>query len=445
MRKSNQKILNCIAINPQWHDEYFLSFPLGIATIVSIVKLAGHNIQVVDFDAVRYEEDRKAAVLSGVSTKADVVLLTGMITNYKRIRDLSSLIKKMYIHCIVILGGSLATTAPDSILKKMDIDVFVIGEGDETIKILLETLSSKSSLRSVPGIKIKDNDNIYFTSPSLIPEIVEVPRPCYEEFPINRYVDFYKKTGQSFDIYTSKGCPSTCVYCYRISGNKVRYRAVNEVIKEILFIKESYQVNSFSFVDDNFGINKKWTYDFCDKVRDLNIRFRFQAFVNAFDENILDHLQKVGLAGVSVGMESASPLILKEMSKRINLDKAAHLFSSLRKRNIKYNATFIIGMPGENDESIEMTKEFLIHNGFTSNFQLFFITPYPGTKLYSDLITNGVIQDELEYIENLGLQDNVNINLTKYSLEKLVEWREYILGEVSPVKHAGATWKNVGL
>lgn len=115
MRKSNQKILNCIAINPQWHDEYFLSFPLGIATIVSIVKLAGHNIQVVDFDAVRYEEDRKAAVLSGVSTKADVVLLTGMITNYKRIRDLSSLIKKMYIHCIVILGGSLATTAPDSI------------------------------------------------------------------------------------------------------------------------------------------------------------------------------------------------------------------------------------------------------------------------------------------------------------------------------------------
>lgn len=441
--------LNCIAINPQWHDEMFLSLPLGLATIVAIVKSEGHNVQVIDFDAKRIPDDGKIAHLSKITPKPDVLLLTGMITTYNRIYNLAKMTKLLWPDCITILGGSLATTAPDSILKKLDIDIFVIGEGDDIIKLLLEALSSKSSFENVPGVKFKNLNNIFFTRSSIPPDITKVPSPCYNAFPMHIYTDFYKKSGRCFEIYTSRGCPNKCIYCYHISGEQVRYRLVDDIISEIQFVKDNYYINRFSFEDDNFGINKKWINEFINKIRDLKIQFRFQAFVNAFDDNILDQLQEVGLIGVSTGMESGSPLILKEMNKNISLSKASKLFESLRKRNIRYNATFIIGMPGETDETIEMTKDFLIHNGFTTNYQLFFATPYPGTKLYLDALENQIIKNEITYIENLKLQDSININLTRYSDEKLIEWREYILNEVdsnSLLKesrnHSGITWKN---
>ncbi|MCX5816455.1 MAG: cobalamin-dependent protein [Proteobacteria bacterium] len=153
--------LNCIAINPQWHDEFFLSFPLGLATIVSIIKQLGHNVQVVDFDAERLGDDYKIKLLDRITPKSNIVLLTGMITSYGRILQLSEMVKSIIPDCIVILGGSLATTAPDSVLKKLSVDIFVIGEGDKTIELLLEAIQSETSLRNVSGIKIKEDDDIF--------------------------------------------------------------------------------------------------------------------------------------------------------------------------------------------------------------------------------------------------------------------------------------------
>lgn len=144
------------------------------------------------------------------------------------------------------------------------------------------------------------------------------------------------------------------------------------MVKEIRLIKDTYKIDRFSFEDDNFGINKRWTHEFCEKVCNLDIKFRFQAFINSFDEKMIDELQGAGLVGVSVGMESGSPVILNEMNKRIDLDKTENLFDSLRRRGIKSNATFIIGMPSEDNMTIEMTKNFLLKNGFTTNYQLFF-------------------------------------------------------------------------
>lgn len=437
--------LNCIAINPQWHDEFFLSFPLGLATIVSVIEQLGHNVQVVDFDADRLDDDHKIILLDRITPKPKIVLLTGMITNYRRILKLSEMVKSIIPDSIVILGGSLATTAPDSVLKKLRVDIFVVGEGETTIKLLLGSIMSKTPLRNVPGIKVKEGHNIFVTSHPSPPDITKTPRPCYELFPIGIYTDFYKNSGRSFEMYTSKGCPNSCVYCYRISGNKVRYRLVDEVVKEICLIKDKYEIDKFSFEDDNFGINKRWTHEFCEKVRNLDITFRFQVSINAFDLKMIDELQRSGLVGVSIGMESGSPVILNEMNKRIDIDKAEILFDSLRRHGIKYNATFIIGMPSEDNKTIEMTKNFILKNGFTTNYQLFFVTPYPGTKLYIDCIEKGIILNEIEYIEKLNLQDSININLTKYPLEKLTEWKEYILREVSKSNHTGSTWKDEAL
>jgi len=155
------KKLSCVAVNPQWSDENFLSFPLGLATIVSIIQSKGHDVRVFDFDAQRLDDIKKTEFLSRVDSNPDIVLLTGMITNYSRIKSLSKIARKIWPNTHIILGGSLATTAPDSVLKNIDADVFVLGEGDEKIVWLLDAIANRKSFKKVPGIKIKENGLVY--------------------------------------------------------------------------------------------------------------------------------------------------------------------------------------------------------------------------------------------------------------------------------------------
>ena len=144
-------------------------------------------------------------------------------------------------------------------------------------------------------------------------------------------------------------------------------------------------------------------------------------------------MKHAGLFGISVGVESGSSAMLKEIKKNMDLHRADKLFSIASSLGIEYNATFIIGIPGESDRTIEMTKDFLIRNNFTDNFRIFYLCPYPGTQIYNDLIAKGKIKDEVENCI-LGLQEKVNINLVKVPDEKLIKWREYIFKEVVGIK-----------
>ncbi|PWR72853.1 B12-binding domain-containing radical SAM protein [Methanospirillum lacunae] len=412
-----------LAINPQWNDEYRLSFPLGIATIVSIVKHAGYDISVIDFDANR--TDNPSESLNCIP-RPEIILLTGMITTYKRVRYYCDLLKKKWPESYIIVGGGLATTAPDEILKRINADIYVIGEGDEIILPLIDSLLKKGNLAQVKGIKYNNNGTIFLTPPLNPPDISKTPSPAYDLFPMDKYIKYYIESGLSFEMYCSKGCPYRCNYCYHISGHNVRYRNVDDVIADIRMIKTKYGLEKVSFEDDNFTTNKKWIEEFCLKVKPLHIKFRFQASIQHLTEELLEMLKDAGLSGISMGIESGSPQILKELNKNIQLEKVERILKWLKDYGIQYNATFIVGSISENPETIELTKQFLIRNGFKSNYQVFFMTLYPRTTFYEYAVKKSIIDDEIDYIENLKLQNEISVNLTQYSDEILRKWYRYL-------------------
>jgi len=412
-----------LAINPQWNDEYRLSFPLGIATIISIVSRAGYDVKVIDFDANRTETP--GATLKEVP-EPEIILLTGMITTYKRIQYYCDILKKKWPDADIVVGGGLATTAPDEILQRINADIFLIGEGDEIILPLIDAILKNDNLSEVNGLKYKENGFIISTPPSNPPDITKTPSPAYDLFPMDKYIEYYIHSGRSFEMYCSKGCPYHCNYCYHLSGHKVRYRNVDDVIADIKMIKTKYGFDRVSFEDDNFTTNTKWIKEFCQKVKPLGIKFRFQASIQHLNEELLEMLKGAGLSGISMGIESGSSLILKEFNKSLQLDKVERILKWLQEQKIQYNATFIIGSFGENWESIELTKQFLIRNGFKDNYQVFFLNLYPKTAFYEYAVKKSIIRDEIDYIENLKLQNEISINLTQYSNEVLKGWYSYL-------------------
>ena len=250
---------------------------------------------------------------------------------------------------------------------------------------------------------------------------------------MRKYMEYFNESGRSFEMYTSKGCPNSCVYCYRVSGRKVRTRPVEDVLEEMYYVKNAYGIDRFSFEDDCFGVDKKWADEFFMKVKPMSVRFRFQASINTLAPDFLKKAVDSGLSGISMGIESGCPDILRDMKKNISLEKASDLISLLRKMGVSYYATFIIGMPNDSWDSIVRTTKFLQDNKFRNNFSVFYLTPYPGSELYSWALAKGLIKDELDYVENLLLQNEISINLTKYPDAQLREWKDYILKGVAGV------------
>ncbi|HDY87880.1 MAG TPA: radical SAM protein, partial [bacterium] len=402
-------------------------------------------VDVINLDMERELPLKK--ILEHFNYVPNIVLLTAMITGYNELRHQSSVIREFWSSPLIVAGGGLASTAPDAILKKLEVDVFVQNEGDEIIKHLLETYTQNESFKKIRGLKLKEKQgNIYYTGAGPPPDISVIPRPSYELFSVEQYIDFLHRSGRSFEIYSSKGCPFACGYCYKISGEKVRYRCVDNVIAEMQYIAEKYSIRRFSFEDDCFAINKQWLDEFCEKIKEMNFLFRFQASVNTLKKTALDKLLSVGLVGMSMGLESGSPLIQRELNKNIDLNKAEDSIRWCKANGVKYNATFVLGSFSENPETVEMTKNFLFRNGFKDNFQLFFLTPYPGTALYREAMRRGFINDEVDYIENkLNFLDTISINLTNYSTSDLIEWYQDIICSVRGISidsdMSACTWK----
>ncbi|MDD5616298.1 MAG: cobalamin B12-binding domain-containing protein, partial [Candidatus Methanoperedens sp.] len=109
-------------------------FPLGLSYIARMLLNAGHKVEILDINALRLTKEETTDKIK--ASKFDLVGLTGLVTEYSQIKWLASQFKEFHPDNIIILGGGLATLAPELVLKKLDIDIVVIGEGEETIKDL---------------------------------------------------------------------------------------------------------------------------------------------------------------------------------------------------------------------------------------------------------------------------------------------------------------------
>jgi len=453
-------MLNIVLVNPKQFDNKTFYINLGLATIGAIVRNAGHVVSVIDFDELKYKRKRFSEKVyhgSGKLKDVNVLLVSGMITNLKNIIHAIQVIKKRNHACIVVLGGGAASVLSPFVINELEgvIDFFVVNEGDDVILPLLGYIESNLlrfgvnidlwhslDVANVKAIQRNKYTGVVKHSP---PDISNVPMPCYDLFDTQSYLDYLRVSGRAWELYSSRGCPMNCSFCYRIAGSKVRYRNIENVLSEMDYLHTTYGVTKFSFEDDSFGLDKKWLQIFCDKLRHRPYKFRIQAGINSMAK--VDHLimmKAAGLFGISMGIESGSEKILSVLKKKNNLNVASRIISYCNENDIHISATFILGAYSESKETIEATINFLCNNHL-SNYQILFLNPYPGTELYQNLLDSGVVKDGLDALLKISCQDSMYINLTDFSNHELFSMREYIHDSVSKYwnekKVNPCTWK----
>lgn len=418
--------MKVLLINPPIREEAPPNcFPLGLAYVGRVLLDNGHKVSVLDINAHRYKFEQLSEKLKNCDF--DVAGITGLITQYKYIKRLTILLKKMYPDKKVIIGGNIASTVPKLLLEKSLADIMAIGEGEVTAVELINALEKNRDLSKVDGIAFKKNKKIVFTKPRQVIENIDtIPLPAWDLFPLKIYFK-YSVTGytqeRNMNILTSRGCPFHCTFCYDTFGKKTRFRSPENVIAELKELKRRYGITKLDLYDETFTVHKQRAMEICRRMIDekLNMKWDCSGRVNCIDEELLRIMKKAGVTHILYGIESGSQKILNEMKKGVLVEQAKKAIRSTRKVGIEFIPTLMIGFPSESRETIEESVNFFKEMSIFS--EAFYPTPHPGAPLYDYALQKGLIKDEDKYLESLTHFGRLVVNLTNMPDEKLMMLR----------------------
>lgn len=412
--------------------------PHGLAILANkIRKEMGLTPEFIDINACRYSDKEVISLLKAVDF--DIALIGGLIPVYKRIIYYAQIIKEINPDSIIIAGGSAAMSVPELLLQNSKVDVVCAGEGEKAIVDLLKGLQEHrlSEITHIQGFYYKINGKIHFSGhPDLLGNLdLESDMPAYDLLPMEIYLaNPIVGFGKDIDVISSRGCPFSCTFCYQPWGKKFRSHSVGFVIDLLKYLKKTYRIDFISFQDDAFMIDKARVYDLCEKIQKHipGLRWSCAGRVNIIDDAIVRVMRSAGCVSISYGFESGSPRILKSMKKNVTIEEMENAVNINRKYAMLLPISFIIGMPGEDQESCRETVEFCVRNNIPLK-SMMFATPYPGTELFESALSTGRIQREYlhEFVIKLEDARDFTINLTDaFSDEQLINKRLNMIEEV---------------
>ena len=190
---------------------------------------------------------------------------------------------------------------------------------------------------------------------------------------------------------TSRGCPNQCTFCDRaVFGNTFRQRSSHNVLGEIDEVVDKYGAREIRFFDDCFALDKKRTYEICQglKKRKKRVGWTCLTTVASVDRDLLGEMRSAGCWQILYGLESADERMLKSLKKGDSLKENINAVRLAKEVGLSVRADFIVGTPGETEESLDKTLKFAIGMRLDyAHFNKF--VPYPGTELYRRLVREG--------------------------------------------------------
>ncbi len=374
--------------------------PLGTIYAASFMQKAGYSVSLFDTNLRTNPNDieveiRKRKPRFLVIYDDGFNYLTKMcLTNMREAAFVMIAIAKKY-QCFIIVNSSDSTDHYKKYLQA-GADVIIQGEGEQTLKELINSIQKKESIEEIKGIVFKKEEE-FITNPKreVLKDLDELPLPAWDLVDIESYKKVWKIRGRTFtlNMATTRGCPFKCNWCAKpIYGNRYNPHSPEYIVKHLAFLKTTYAVSKFWMCDDIFGLKPNWVQKFNIELKkaDLSIEYVIQSRVDLLlKEDTIDALAESGLKEVWVGAESGSQKILDAMDKNTTVSQIFKATRLLKAKNIRVAFFIQFGYlnetKGDISKTIEMIKELQPDNiGVSVSY------PLPGTKFYE------LVKDDLK-------------------------------------------------
>jgi radical SAM superfamily enzyme YgiQ (UPF0313 family) len=257
-----------------------------------------------------------------------------------------------------------------------------------------------------------------------IPNLDDLPIPLHERLPLDKQRMPMIKGPFTF-IVTSRGCPAGCKYCIKHVSyqNSVRVRSAENIVEELEYLGKLGITNIHMYAD-LFTVNRDHVVSLCKLIieRGLKIRWTCNSRVDYVDEEMLTLMGQAGCWLISWGIESANEMILKRARKGYKKEQAFKALKWAKTAGIKNWGYFIIGLPGETEESIQETMVY--SKQLPLDIALFHIAaPYPGTPFFYEVVENNWFRAGTKW-EEVDMDQSTVLDYGNLTAEQLEYWQK---------------------
>ena len=349
---------------------YNVKYYTGIY-LYNLLKANQYDVELLNCYVENDEESEQA-----LGRGHDVYVISTTFTWCPQVKPLVERLKKINPSCTIILGGRwvydswriLTKHAQDrelfsaEVLERYfftgtktweEVDLFIIGEhGEQTLLRVLDDVRAGRSYRRRENCAYWNGRWVFNTREE-------------EAFDVNTLLINWDAIPREYRTWimpslASIGCPHQCSFC-DYSSIRMYYKPLRLIRDELRLLDACEDVRTVWFVDDNFLCSKKKIREFC--LMWLQERFRLSWYglmrLSSIDESTVELLAATGLRMVLLGIESGSQRILDNMKKRATIEQYRAGFELLARYNIRAKLLLLIGFPGENDETLSETIDFI--------------------------------------------------------------------------------------
>ncbi|NLG71707.1 MAG: radical SAM protein [Chloroflexi bacterium] len=358
-----------------------------------------------------------------------------------------------------IVFGTHVTPIPRETMRPYPaLDFALVGEPDLTIRDLLDHLENRIDERppeirrlfekhdptykpalkedgsvdmyGIKGLAWRNGEEIVVNFPRpFIADLNDLPIPMHELLPLQKYRMPLIKGPFTF-IVTSRGCPAGCTYCIKHVSYQytTRLRSPELIMQEMWRLKE-LGINNIHMYSDLFTVSRDQVMELCQRMIDekINIKWTCNSRVDFVDEEMLMQMGRAGCRLISWGIESGNEQILKHARKGAYPDKAERALRWAKKAGIMNWGYFIIGLPGETEETIRQTIEFA--KKLPLDIALFHVAaPYPGTPFFFEVVENGWFRPGTRW-EQVDMDKGTVLDYPNLPAERLLYWQRQAFRE----------------
>ena len=340
--------------------------PHALLAIAAPLVKAGYKVVLLDQRAEVITAETLRPYISSDLISVGISSMTG--TQIRHALDIARLVRELTDGKVpLIWGGCHPSVVPEQTLEDENVDIVIVGEGDQAFLEVVQALEHKQSLAAIKGLYYEDGGRTVKTPPRPLLDVEELLPVPWELVDVEKYIhrDMYlKESTRVLDIgQTSRGCPFNCGFCSSAQIRHRKWRAMS-VDKSLNMITENvrrFNLNGIWLRDDEFYIDRKRATQICEGIveRKLNICFytsgtRADVFMKASDYEI-DILKRAGAYTLKFGAESGSQRILDLMKKGITVEQTLAANQRCKQHGITPAFSLMIGYPTETFDDIHQT------------------------------------------------------------------------------------------
>ncbi|MDF2881849.1 MAG: bchE [Clostridiaceae bacterium] len=387
-----------------------LYYPYWLCYAAGVCIDKGYDVELIDCITKKLDLEKTIKIVKDY--KPDYIV--GEITTSTCYYDYQTItsIKNSFPEVKIIIGGTHATALSERVLEECSaIDMVVRQEYDFTID---EIIKAEENLENVMGITYRKNDVIVRQEDRPWTEnLDELPfvSKIYEKFlDVDDYFYAFARKPM-IQIFSGRGCPFRCNFCSypeTMSGRCFRTRSVNNFVDELEYIeKKMPHIQEIFIEDDTFTANRKRVIEICNEIIKRELKIVWSCNTRAdltFD--VMKKMKEAGCRLMVVGYESGNQNVLNETRKGIKLEDSLAFAQNTKKLGIKVFGCFMIGLKGDNSDTIEETFKFAkkVYPDMCFFQQA---VPFPGTGFYNWVKEKGylVTEDYNKWLNKDGYLD----------------------------------------